>query len=65
MYRLISKWRVIEGERHVVYGIRCNDAYCFEDISTNKNAVEELADKCNKFSLSPVHLADVIEDFLD
>ena len=65
MYKLISKRKIVEGEEYVVYGIRYNDEYCFEDISTNRKAVKELADNCNKFSLSPIHLGDVIEDFLD
>lgn len=65
MYRLISKRTIVEGEEYVVYGIRYSDEYCFEDISTNQKAVKELADVCNKLSLSPIHLADVIEDFLN
>ena len=64
MYKLISKQKIAEGKEYVVYGIRYNDEYCFEDISADQNTVKELADTCNKFSLDPVHLRDVIEDFL-
>ena len=65
MYELISKRKTVEGKEYIVYGIRYNGEYCFEDISTNKTAVEELADACNKFSLDPIHLGDVVEDFLN
>ena len=65
MYELISKQKIVEGKEYVVYGIKYNDEYCFEDISTNQKPVEELADDCNKFSLDPIHLADVVEDFLN
>ena len=35
------------------------------DVTPNKTEIEELAQKCNAFGLSPIHLADVIEDFLN
>ncbi len=65
MYKLVSKRETVEGKEYVVYGIKYNDEYCFEDISTDEKPVKELADNCNKFSLDPVHLKDVIEDFLN
>ena len=34
------------------------------DVSTDKNAVENLIALCNKERLEPVHIYDVIEDFL-
>ena len=34
------------------------------DISTNKNDVLKLAERCSKEKLSPVHLYDVVEDYL-
>ena len=35
------------------------------DVTPNKTEIEELAQKSNAFGLSPIHLADVIEDFLN
>lgn len=35
------------------------------DISTNKNDVLKLAERCSKEKLSPVHLYDVVEDYLN
>ena len=34
------------------------------DVSADKSKVEELVDLCNKEQLEPVHIYDVIEDFL-
>ena len=34
------------------------------DISINKKKVENLVELCNKNNLSPLHLMDVIDDFL-
>ena len=35
-----------------------------KDISLDKEAVAALAERCQRLHLSPVHLMDVIEDFL-
>ena len=35
------------------------------DVTTNKIEIENLVQKCNAFGLSPIHLVDVIEDFLN
>ena len=34
------------------------------DVSSDKSRVEELVDLCNKEQLEPIHIYDVIEDFL-
>lgn len=35
------------------------------DVTTSKTEIENLVQKCNAFGLSPMHLVDVIEDFLN
>lgn len=35
------------------------------DVSTDHDAVLDLVRRCNKHQLSPIHLWDVIEDFLN
>lgn len=35
------------------------------DVTPNKTEIEDLVQKCNAFGLSPIHLVDVIEDFLN
>lgn len=34
------------------------------DVTVNRQSLEILVDLCNELSLEPVHLNDVIEDFL-
>lgn len=34
------------------------------DITSDKTALAELASLCNRLQLSPIHLHDVVEDFL-
>ena len=35
------------------------------DVTTSKTEIENLVQKCNAVELSPIHLVDVIEDFLN
>lgn len=35
-----------------------------KDVSPNKEEVAELIDRLNEYGLSPCHLQDVIEDFI-
>lgn len=35
------------------------------DIDTDREGVENLCKLCNKLKLSPIHLKDVVEDYLD
>ena len=34
------------------------------DITANESALQELVSQCNELELSPIHLLDVVEDFL-
>ena len=52
-----------DGNSIVTYGITCDDRE-IKDISTNRQKVENLINLCNKNNLSPMHLDDVIDDFL-
>ena len=52
-----------QGVTHETYGITCGERI-ITDISTNKQSIESLIKKANKTGLSPIHLDDVIEDFL-
>ena len=46
-----------------MYGIRGTNGICVGRISTDFQEVNRLAECCNSAGLSPVHLADVVEDF--
>lgn len=54
--------------RYISYGIDVveNEAVLrsVKDITTDEARLSGLVDLCNKLQLSPVHLDDVIEDFL-
>ena len=34
------------------------------DVTADRNGIEKLISSCNRLELSPIHLSDVIEDFL-
>lgn len=53
---------------YIGYGIKVvengKEMLKISDVSTDKDAVKALAEKCNKGCLDPIHLFDVIEDYL-
>lgn len=53
---------------YVTYGIRVSTERTqitfVSDISTDEHAVKHLAERCTREQLDPIHLNDVIEDFL-
>lgn len=52
-----------KGEDITTYGITYGPIE-FKDISIHKEKIEKLIELCNKGNLSPIHLEDVVEDFL-
>ena len=69
-YRVIATSRRIGIKQILTYGISVQshskdyESFVIPDIATDREDVEELAALCNRLQLSPIHLADVIEDFL-
>lgn len=64
-YFLIANTYIVEDRSHIGYGIGCHaDNSTFEDLTTDPIAIETLINLCNKLKLSPLHLEDVVEDFL-
>ncbi len=73
-YGIIKNEYIFEGEHRISYGIAVYDApellgttsvICsVPDIYSNYDAIAELVATCNRLQLSPVHLSDVIDDFL-
>ena len=61
---------VIDEDGNVIkaYGIELRKNGSIEeyivDISTNRDRVSLLINLCNKLNLDPIHIYDVIEDFL-
>lgn len=68
VYELLMTENVLEERSYCCYGIKlcyAGTEVCVEDLSLNKEAVEELIEKCNRLQLSPLHFRDVLEDFLE
>ena len=65
-YIIIQGRYLIEGEAHTGYGIAYtgNSTLSFEDLTGNPTTIAELVRLCNELDLSPIHLKDVVEDFL-
>ncbi len=73
-YGIIKNEYLFEGEHRISYGIAVYDApellgtasvICsVPDICSDYDAIAELVATCNRIQLSPMHLSDVVEDFL-
>lgn len=60
MYEMIEK----KKNDISVYGVKYEDLQ-IDDISTDKGRVKNFVDNINKYQLSPIHLCDVVEDFVE
>lgn len=47
-----------------VYGVKYGDLQ-IDDISADKDRVKKFIDDINKYQLSPIHLGDVVDDFVE
>lgn len=47
-----------------VYGIKYGNLQ-IDDISADKDRVEKFVNDINKYQLSPIHLGDVVADFVE
>lgn len=65
-YVLIQRTYSIDGDCHIGYGIAHTEdsSLSFEDLTTDLIAITKLVKLCNELDLSPIHLKDVVEDFL-
>lgn len=68
-YKLTKGEYIVEGISHVGYGITLKSdvsqcAVSFSDITVDREEAARLVELCNKLQLSPIHLKDVIDDFL-
>ncbi len=64
--RMNTMYELIEQKKNDIssYGIKCGNVR-IEDISTKKNTVERLVSMANQYDLSPIHLHDFVEDFVE
>ncbi len=63
MYKVASSEISVDGEKHISYGID-GDTVSVNDISTDREKVEQFAELCNRLEVSEVHLLEVVEDFV-
>ena len=71
-YRYECTSAVVDGEelmRYTIYGIRAKDeagtvVACYDDVSTQQDFVNRLVELCNQGMLDPLHLGDVLLDYL-
>lgn len=47
-----------------VYGVKYGDLQ-IDDISVDKDTVRKFVNDINKYQLSPIHLGDVVNDFVE
>ncbi len=63
-YKLIKSYVEAEGVLTKTYGISTGDTRIY-DISCNKNEVLHLIKLFNDNNLSPIHLYNAVEDFME
>ena len=69
-YTLCEKTYKSKRSERIAYGIAAyaeDGQTCItklHDVTSDKDALAELVELCNRLQLSPIHLHDVIEDFL-
>ena len=65
IFYTINESKVTNEENEIIlsYGISFGEKQ-IKDISVNKTKIETLVNLCNKNNLFPIHIYDVIDDFL-
>ena len=70
LYSIFEDKHIIEGEIHIGFGILVtsttnNEVVTkVENVTTSKYELLSLVQLCNDLSLDPIHIYDVVEDFL-
>ena len=64
LFSLMEVQYCLDGKPYIGYGIQCKEV-CIPDITTNKSRLEKTIELCNQLDLSPIHIRDIVLDFLD
>ena len=70
LYSAIKDKYNLEGETHIGFGILITSTTDnkvitkIEDVTTSKYELDSIVQLCNDLSLDPIHIYDVLEDFL-
>ena len=61
-----TMYELIEQKKNdiSVYGVKYGDLQ-IDDISVDKDTVRKFVNDINKYQLSPIHLGDVVNDFVE
>ncbi|MGN0650845.1 MAG: DUF6514 family protein [Oscillospiraceae bacterium] len=63
MWRIFTEEMYVDDEQaYIAYGVR-NGSFCLADFSSVKSEAERFAELLNRFDVSPIHAADVAEDY--
>lgn len=64
MWKITEKKMVSEdGEDYTGYGVACEEC-SVEDITSERAAISKLTDDLNRYEASPLHIWDIVENFL-
>ena len=72
-YGIVEEKRALKYGTRTSYGIGVYDAsdaagatvlQSIPDITSDRESLEELVDRCNKGNLSEIHLEEAVQDFL-
>lgn len=63
-------WKITEqslvsddGEDYTGYGVSCGEC-SVDDITSERSVITKLADDLNRYEASPLHIRDIVENFL-
>ena len=64
--RMNTMYELTEQKKNDIsaYGVKYGDLQ-IDDISTDKGRVKNFIDDINKYQLSPIHLGDAVDDFVE
>ena len=62
-YQRVQSKVTMEGRETITYGILCGETV-IPDMSTEKEAVDRLVALCNQLQLDPIHMQNVVDDWL-
>lgn len=73
-YRITHEERILEGRNYHAYGIAVDlkesdgaaarEIARIDDIAASAETLRPLVELCSRLELSPIHLAEIIDDFI-
>ena len=63
-YRITHEKRCLDGKIYNAYGIAVQEIARIDDIAVSAETLRHLVELCSRLELSPLHLSEVIDDFI-